>query len=1253
MLFDLSYDFQNPTESGFGTISGKKRQLRQVIGAPTSTTPESDKLKWVMEYDANSGGWLSKFVTPNRVMTTYEFQSLASGNMGSQGMDPEAAVAVTQEPLVINPPRGFELSEPYRPDVRGFYYHDAIRWPISNDYSQCIGEFCYLIANRKPTREPSICGVDPQYPCSGGLPEPIDAKVSVKVFRKSVGSMRSVFEKNDFNGTVIPQVGYFISFQKKTMDLSVYQWDGSQFIQKQYPFLDDPRVSSYKIEEVIPSGGDYFLVRLKSNGSDNQDIVPVVRGSNGEWITLNRDKSACEINNFVVDGVNLRGNDGAYRPDDGQCMEFTPMGSWDKVVPVAATPDYFVVAHGGKGILQVFRRSYGISTRESPSFINETLHFLPGDIGGFRWDYTKGVLMPWNLESWHPVSVFAGKDYFVVYNGEREQSFFNKLAIHVWTWDGNYWTPTNATSQSVWNIYTEDKWLIPPVSISQDGIAIATSRGALVRSSLPGQPNYSATLPPTRIGPDENNTDYKKHIPKTSTTENYVAFYYADSSGKGTPMTSMVNGVSRNESYLVYGAGTIMDLTGGGSLPKRLFDIHLSPTEDWLVGSYLDGNRCDFYYVPLAGSPKSSTSGQMPEFSKWVKIASAPVVLGVLPKITFGPGVWMLSYHDTEIWRLKAEFRTMYSTGPVARYPQHESKVVSSVTTRSLYQNHQGTASQKLTFTYGSGMDLVYNGLSRQPESRITTVKQFGKNGGTFSTRTIKYYSDRLSAPLAGGVPVQELPPNSQFLAGQIESDVTLSLEGTKTTITPSYQMQMKGLSREMMNWAPGVARILPVGSKTVMDDRGTTSTVFEEIGNFDPNVNLPQVKASWVANNNGEGTQYRHRVEVTKYTGSGRVERTLSALYKNRSDAQLLLDYANNQGVYGGPWENMDRDVFDKKAIRITRDHVTYAASPDYIATDILSTYKWGWKTRGVDPTQFGTGQVADPDRADLVSTISAQRSPTGAPQFTTDNTTGITTSYVYEGPRGLPSAVAVNALPNNVAVLTAEDGQWGLNGTFNSYWKNPTTGSNLATWELGGVFDDANPHTGRYSIKLSGPANTWAFGPTHNMYFKNVPNWSSGLTATVWMYSTGVRPVFHAEAHVATNAEIGSFDGSPVGGTFIPNTWQQWKMEIPKSALMVPYGSGQKLFSSDAVEDYLRMWVGFNTPSAGTIWVDDFVIVPTESRVAVTSYDHAGRVIGSIDPDGRVARKEYGVQGEVQAVRDERGRIYGQSGVAGKGGN
>lgn len=65
--------------------------------------------------------------------------------------------------------------------------------------------------------------------------------------------------------------------------------------------------------------------------------------------------------------------------------------------------------------------------------------------------------------------------------------------------------------------------------------------------------------------------------------------------------------------------------------------------------------------------------------------------------------------------------------------------------------------------------------------------------------------------------------------------------------------------------------------------------------------------------------------------------------------------------------------------------------------------------------------------------------------------------------------------------------------------------------------------------------------------------------------------------------------------------------------------------------------MWVGFNTPNAGTIWVNDFVITPTESRVAVTSYDHAGRVIGSIDPDGHVVTKEYGVQGEVQAVRDE----------------
>ncbi|MBK8803088.1 MAG: RHS repeat protein [Fibrobacteres bacterium] len=59
----------------------------------------------------------------------------------------------------------------------------------------------------------------------------------------------------------------------------------------------------------------------------------------------------------------------------------------------------------------------------------------------------------------------------------------------------------------------------------------------------------------------------------------------------------------------------------------------------------------------------------------------------------------------------------------------------------------------------------------------------------------------------------------------------------------------------------------------------------------------------------------------------------------------------------------------------------------------------------------------------------------------------------------------------------------------------------------------------------------------------------------------------------------------------------------------------------------------------------MDDFVIAPTDAKVALTSYDQFGRVMSNIDPDGHVTTTEYDARGAVQALRDERGRIFGQS--------
>jgi len=76
-------------------------------------------------------------------------------------------------------------------------------------------------------------------------------------------------------------------------------------------------------------------------------------------------------------------------------------------------------------------------------------------------------------------------------------------------------------------------------------------------------------------------------------------------------------------------------------------------------------------------------------------------------------------------------------------------------------------------------------------------------------------------------------------------------------------------------------------------------------------------------------------------------------------------------------------------------------------------------------------------------------------------------------------------------------------------------------------------------------------------------------------------------------------------------------------------------------------------NLGTDAPLWVDDFVVAPTGVNVALQTYDEFGRPVTQSDLDGHVVTTEYGARGEVKAVRDERGRIFGQSAIIPAGEN
>jgi YD repeat-containing protein len=504
-------------------------------------------------------------------------------------------------------------------------------------------------------------------------------------------------------------------------------------------------------------------------------------------------------------------------------------------------------------------------------------------------------------------------------------------------------------------------------------------------------------------------------------------------------------------------------------------------------------------------------------------------------------------------------------------------------------------------------------------------VKHAALDGTVLDSTIYKYWPQRLLSP----------PP--QDWVGQLKAESNHHPDLIVDTTTPAYSV-LTGLP----GWAQAVRLVIPTTSTVTVLDRGSSQTKLSYSGVFDPNTGKPNVSLDIVNNTVGEGTLYRHSATVVLFNSTGSPISSRSGLYSNRTNATNLLN-SNN------PMAQLLTDISSGTAVASSGDSATYAANN----VDVVAGYKWGQYTRNANSSLYTTsGEALQPSSTvmDNVSSASPLRSPTGGPQYTVDNTTNITTSYIYEGLRGMPSAVAHNALPNNVAVLTGEDGPgaFGINGTYTGTWGTQSLG--VGSWENNNSFvaDATMAHTGQYSLKVTG-----VFGPTRNMTLQNVSSLTNGMTVSAWIYSTGVQPVLSIEQHQGSGTPVGGFSAAPVGGTFVPNTWQQWKIVIPLASLTTAnWGGGQTLFGSNANGDFLRIWCG-PYPTAGTMWVDDFAIYPTDSKLSIQSYDYAGRLIGSVDPDGHTVTTDYGPKGEVQDVRDERGRVFGQSATISSGEN
>jgi hypothetical protein len=237
---------------------------------------------------------------------------------------------------------------------------------------------------------------------------------------------------------------------------------------------------------------------------------------------------------------------------------------------------------------------------------------------------------------------------------------------------------------------------------------------------------------------------------------------------------------------------------------------------------------------------------------------------------------------------------------------------------------------------------------------------------------------------------------------------------------------------------------------------------------------------------------------------------------------------------------------------------------------------------------------------------------------------------STFYEGLRSQAVASITNSKLDNCAILMAENGNAGLP-------KLDEPGKWEASAAISYVFSLA--HTGRYSLKVVD-----SYGPTINRYLQGVPQGKFGFRVSAWIFGTsGSTPGLYIERRRADNSVANTISGTPVQGWWSANQWTRWEANLSYADL-----TAGGLFSGSG--DYLRIYAGTGAPKgngANIVYVDDFVCMPSNASYGMATYDFRGSQTSATNADHVPSFIDLGVRGEPMAIRDDRFRIHGQSGI------
>jgi hypothetical protein len=1053
------------------------------------------------------------------------------------------------------------------------------KWKVE---SQCDERFCYSIVR------------DGDDDTIGGGPG-IRQKVYVEVKRNlgnyfdlratDKGDLATLrLEFGDSTSTadqwkIIPAGNYLLAASENTGKMWLYEYDGVKWTLKN-PFLGDPHW-------VIGKGFDGPIrLAVSSNYfviqkyAQPSSIIVALRKDSG-WTTLNRNLSNCDFNNKDNYGETIRALPGT------DCLEWSRN---DLII----TPNlnFFTVLDQ---YMDVFC-AYALK-KDGSGFTEISKKFQPvTSLPGYPMNWQEDV-----------ASVDPFGDYLFIQNYNQSSGYH----IHGFYFDGD--TLAQVIEPTSWGagfqeVFPSDNFFVVVHHDSPSGKVDLFTRtydytiGSLqfnrstVRSDY--NPNWKVLV---RTHPDAFTIEYypdsasvglrPKWEPSPST--NYCSYLYQVSKWNFPGFSD------RTPSLLVNG--------------RSLFNTSFSNSDNLLVGSSGDGpsngrcnenpnvNPCTINYYTARIRTNDTTSfidskNLISANNNWTSLKQSQKVMSAAARI--GTQIILDNTSATP----KVRYKHYQFEGKGFSVPDSVF-VVSSVLSEAGLGSSDNRHVNRQLFSYSpvSGEASEYNAHLQAPQFESAEVYQTPTSMAPLGSSKTSFYLDKQDNPLSG---------KSAFLNGVGKYSSTRSDIPDTTTLQivmndpyrNSAWPQALYVNRPQLSYSTSVAR-----------NRGRISDTTYFLNYCDTN-GAPRFTLS---NNRPEKIILKQRIfdslgfikqsvtyklssqpstDSLKTWGGGTLYRNTSAIASSKSVFQGYLFSEDSV------WREQDQNLTDAD--------LRSGTTPSFMLNE-------GW---------LPSTKITQRDTNTFFQVVESKVVKSKVAGAASENYT----SYFYEGLRSDPVASIINSKLDNCAILMSENGSVSLTGGILDYrgkWSNP-----------GATFSTLHSHTGRYSIKVVDN-----YGPSINLYLKDVRELGFGFKVSAWVYADTGTPVLMVERH--SGGVTTFFPGSPVSGsTSDKKVWQRWEANLSYNTLT----NGGAFLSGN--NDYLRVWVGTGGATgniARVIYADDIICWPTNAVFSLVTHDKQGLVTSTTDANHLPTFYDINFKGQVSAVRDEKYRIFGQAAI------